>query len=304
MARQHGVISVHQLDECGVTRRQVKTLEANDVLRLVLRGVYRTPSVELTEAGRCAAVSLGRPAAVIAGPTAGRLWGFRKLPGDRRIHVIVPPAANPSIETWVCAFRTSTITADDSIRRADGIRLASRERAAVDLARFVRGDDLLSIIDQAMHDGRLGLDDMYAVATRWDPNRRPWLMQYLRQLSRVLSGGPSESHAEVRVGVALRQRGVRGLVRQHEVLYGSRTIRFDLAVPEIRWALEVDVFPTHNETIGWLADERRDLVAESHGWVVFRIDRDAYENHFTAAIERARQSYLDVSRRQPSPPHR
>lgn len=297
LAEQHGVITVAQLNESGTTGRQIKTLEANGAIQLVIRGVYRTPSTTLDEAGRCAAVCLGRPHAVISGPTAGRLWGFRRLPTDRRVHVIVPPAANPSTEQWVCAFRTATITADDIVERSDGVRLTTRARTALDLARFIAGDNLLSVIDQAMHDGALGLDEMYAVAAQWESRRRPWLLRYLRQLSRALPGRPSESHAEVRAGLALKHLGVRGLVRQHELRIGSRTIRFDLAVPEIRWALEIDVFPTHASTLGSLADERRDLAAESQGWVVSRIDRDDYEQDFEASMQRAHQAYLTAARR-------
>ena len=102
----------------------------------------------------------------IAGPTAGRLWGFRRLPADRRIHVVgTSGVSKPVSATWVVAYRTSAIRERDVLHRADGIRITSRARTALDLARSVTPDDLLSIIEQAMHDGNLSNDEMVSVAT-------------------------------------------------------------------------------------------------------------------------------------------
>lgn len=296
LARQHGVISVAQLHAAGLTRRNIKTLEARGDLASVVRGVYRTPSVSPDELSRCAAVCLGRERAVVAGPTAGRLWGLRRLPRDQRIHVIVPPASNPSIEPWVRAFRTPSIDAIDIVERPDGIRLASRARTVLDLSRFIDGDDLLSVGEQAMRDGRLTLNEMYAVAQRWETLRRPWVRRYLDQLSRHLPGGPSESHAESRVGLALRDCGVHGLERQFVLETPGRRIRFDLAVPDLRWAIEIDIFPTHEETVGRADDRRRDRAALQMGWSTTRISRDDYERSFESTIRRLHSTYVTLRR--------
>lgn len=297
LARQHGVISVAQLHAAGLTGRNIKTLEARGDLASVVRGVYRTPSVSLDELSRCAAVCLGREHAVVAGPTAGRLWGLRRIPRDQRVHVIVPPASNPSIESWVCAFRTASIDAIDIVERPDGIRLASRARTVLDLSRFIDGDDLLSVSEQAMLDGRLTLNEMYAVAQPWETTRRPWVRRYLDQLTRHLPGGPSESHAESRIGLALRDRGVHGLVRQFVLDTPQRRIRFDLAVPDLRWAIEIDIFPTHEQTVGRAEDRRRDRAALRMGWSTTRISRNEYERSFESTIRRIHSTYVTLRRR-------
>src|SRR4029077_11371729 len=95
-ATQHGVAGVDQLIAAGLSPRQIRRLEADGSLVSVLRGAYRTPSVEVDERGRGAAVCVARPAVIVAGPTAGRLWGFRRIPRDRRLHVIGPPVSQPS----------------------------------------------------------------------------------------------------------------------------------------------------------------------------------------------------------------
>ena len=297
LARQHGVISVAQLLAAGMSRRQVEALESDRAIVLVLRGVYRSRSVRLDQLGRCAAVSLLRPEIIVAGPTAGRLWGFRRLPQDRRVHVVAPPASNPTIATWVVPYRTAAIHATDVVERPDGIRLTTRERTAYDLARHLGDDDLLSVIEQAMHDGRSSDDALRHVAVDWLSPQRPWARRFLLQLDRRLAGGAAESHPEVIVGDALRRAGVRGLVRQHEVdIPGYGPARFDLAIPKLRWAIEVDVFPTHDETIGRLRDRRRDTAAATVGWITTRLGRAEYERDLAGWATRTAASYRDLHR--------
>ena len=89
--------SVEQLLAAGFTRRQLKRLEEAGAIVAGLRRTYRSPSVPFDELARCAMVCLANPDLTIAGPTAGRLWGFRRLPADQRIHVIAPPASNPAV---------------------------------------------------------------------------------------------------------------------------------------------------------------------------------------------------------------
>ena len=63
--------------------------------------------------------------------------------------------------------------------------------------------------------------------------------------------------------------------------------RFDLAVPDARWALEIDVFPTHAETVGRERDALRDAAAAALGWRVCRIGAREYGERFETAISRA-----------------
>ncbi len=284
-ARQHGVASVDQLVTTGLSDRQLRHLQTTGDLHLMLRGAYRTPSAPITESTRCAAVCLARPDVAIAGPTAGRIWGFRRLPPDRRIHVIAPRASNPAITRWVVPYRTDARHEHDVVERDDGIRLTSRARTAFDLARWLAPDDLLSVIEQAAHDGGVSDADFLAAAADWLSPRRPWARSFVQALDRRLPGGPAESHPEVRVADALRGTAVRGLVRQHRVqLPGHGEARFDLAIPELRWALEIDVHPRHRETLGIAADAARDRAAAAIGWVTTRITAEQYEHHFNETI--------------------
>jgi len=99
------------------------------------------------------------------------------------------------------------------------------------------------------------------------------------QLDRRIGGGAAESHAELVVGEALVEAGVRGLVRQHEIdIPGYGPARFDLGIPRRRLAIGIDIFPTHDETIGRLRDRRRDTAASEIGWSTARLDRTTFES--------------------------
>lgn len=292
-ATHHGIASVDQLIACGLTFDRIQRIRKDGGLDLVLPGAYRTPSAPFDELARCAAVSIAHPELVIAGPTAGRLWGFRRLPDDHRIHVVAPPRSHPTRIPWVVAYRTAAIHEHDIVQRADGIRVTSRPRTAFDLARFVTPLDLRSIIEQAICDGRHTDDAMHEVAVDWLSPRRPWARWYLEQLERRVRGGAAESHHELLLGEALETAGVGGLVRQHSVMLpGYGPARFDLAVPELKWAIEIDVHPTHQESRGIRSDATRDDAAESIGWLVSRVVKAGFGTSVPATIG----DLLDVHR--------
>lgn len=293
MARQHGVASSVQLHQHGLSTRQISHLADSGQLIHVERGAYATPSIELDELGRCAAICLARCDVAIAGPTAGRIWGFRHVAADRRLHVIAPPHAQPASRRSVAVYRTAAIHGHDIVHRADGIRVTTRARTALDLARHLGPTPLLSVIEQAMHDGGLSDAEMREVAVDWMSPQRPWLSTYLRQFDRRIAGPAAESKAEVDLGQALETAGVTGLVRQFEIeLPGYGRARFDLAVPALRWAIEVDVHPVHEETSGRASDARRDAGAVALDWLVSRVSRDEFQRSLDDVV----RNLVDVFR--------
>jgi very-short-patch-repair endonuclease len=268
----HGIATAADLRRCGLSGPAVRSLIEAGNLATVLKGTYRLPAVTLDEMARCAAVCAAHPELVISGPTAGRLWGLRRLPRDRRIHALAPPASHPAIARWVVPYRTAAVHTGDVVRRPDGINVTSRARTALDLARFVSSTDLLSIIEQVIRDGDLGDDELRAVAVDWMSPQRPWIRRFLELLDGRLHGGPAESHGETVLGDALAAAGLVGLVRQYRIdLPGYGPARFDLAVPSVRLAIEVDLHPTHSETDGRRRDVARDVAAGQIGWAVERV---------------------------------
>ncbi len=282
LRRHHGVISVARLMAAGYSRTAVDKLQRHGLLVEVLQGAYRLRGMPVTFLGLCAAVCTAHPHLSIAGPSAGQLWGFRRLPIEarvvedgallERVHVIGPPGARPTVKRWVSVYRTNAIHDRDVVQRDDGVRLTDRPRTVLDLARFVQPIDLLSIAEQAMRDGGHTPSELRATAVDWRSPRRRWLETYLQVLDRILPGGAAESHPEVQLGDALVRAGVTGLVRQFEVhLPGYGAARFDLAVPSAQTAIEIDAFPTHQEIAGRARDQRRDRACAELGWTVIRV---------------------------------
>ncbi len=268
----HGVATSSELVACGLSESAIRSLREAGNLVAVVKGVWRIPAATLDEVARCAAVCAAHPELAISGPTAGRLWGLRRLPPDRRVHVIAPPASHPSVVPWLVPYRTAAIRPMDIIRRPDGIAVTSRARTALDLARCRSPIDLLSIIEQVMLDGHLSDDDLRAVAIDWMSRQRPWVRRFLELLDGRLRGGPAESHGETVLGDSLVAAGLVGLERQFRIdLPGYGPARFDLAVPAARLAIEVDLHPTHAETAGRRRDAARDAAAERLDWRVERV---------------------------------
>jgi hypothetical protein len=136
-----------------------------------------------------------------------------------------------------------------------------------------------------LHDGNLDEADLVEVVAEWISPQRPWASTFLRQLDRRIPGAAAESHPEVRVVDALTRLGVSGLRRQFAIdLPGYGRARFDLAVPALHWAIEIDVHPRHRETGGQLSDHRRDLAARAVGWDTTRLGHDAYEHRFAQSM--------------------
>lgn len=292
-ATHHGVASIEQLRQCGLTHAAIRRIVSEGGLELVLQGAYRTPSVPLDELSRCAAVCAAHPELVISGPTAGRVWGLRRLPPDRRIHVIAPPRSQPTRCPWVVPYRTSAIHDRDVVTRADGIRVTSRPRTAFDLSRQLDGLDLRSVIEQVMHDGAHPVEEMRDVAVDWLSPRRRWARHYLEALEGRLGGGPAESHPEVLLAEALVCAGVDGLERQYGIdLPGYGRARFDLAVPRLRWAIEIDVHPSHRESAGHESDQRRDTAAARVGWLVSRVPASGFGDALRATAADLHATYL------------
>jgi very-short-patch-repair endonuclease len=91
---------------------------------------------------------------------------------------------------------------------------------------------------------------------------------------------------------------VRRLVRQHRIqLPDHGEARFDLAIPELRWAIEVDLHPRHRETLGAASDAHRDRAAAAAGWITTRITAEQYSGRFNETIAEIVSLHFELRRR-------
>lgn len=93
---------------------------------------------------------------------------------------------------------------------------------------------------------------------------------------------------------ALVARGVSDLESQvKEMLPGHGSVRFDLAIPAIRWVLEVDVHPEHRTVDGQGGDHRRDRRSRRAGWVVDRVGEVELNANFDAVVDEQVESIAE-----------
>jgi very-short-patch-repair endonuclease len=291
-AGHHNTMSTIVLRSCGVTRAQQRKLITEGILERISDGVYRFTGASADELSLCSAACSHPIGLVVAGPTAGRLWGLRRLPKDDLVHVIAPPATNPISAPWLAPYRTSMLDPGDIVYRDDGIALTSPPRTAVDLCRWLSVDDLRSVIDQIEHEHKGSAATMRRVATMLDTPGRPWARRFLDVLDDRAAGRAPESHGESRVLAALRARGLVDVEPQRWLdLPGWGRIRLDAAVDRIRWGIEIDGHGDHFTELGAARDRDRDLICDAIGWRVSRIATVSLQRAFRTSIDRLMAVY-------------
>ena len=139
---------------------------------------------------------------------------------------------------------------------------------------------------------------LFRTAERINTPGRAWVRKFLRVLASRSPGAAAESEGELRVVRALTRLGVQGLIRQHAIaLPGYGPARFDMAIPPIRWALEVDLHPEHRTPDGIARDNGRDSAATSIGWLVRRVGEVELDRRFFDPTMRGIVSEIDERRR-------
>jgi hypothetical protein len=269
---QHGHATAAQLGGAGVHRRARQRLLASDVLKPVYKSVVRIDSAPTTLESRCVALCLGHPSGFVTGPTGGKLLGLRRMPRAEPIVLAVPHGLHLDPQLNVVLRQTTSITPSDVRHRGDGITTASPARLAFDLAAVLSVQDHASIVEQLIRDKHCTMDELAAVARRLCHPRRRGSLRFLRGLMERGDRPAAESHPEIELADALRARGVPVVPQVADLLLpnGSK-IRIDLAVREIRWAIEIDVHPDHLFLEGTTRDKRRDRQCHLVDWQVERV---------------------------------
>lgn len=271
-ARHHGLATGPMLQRAGVGRTRRRRLIEAELIEVIHRCVYRLAGTPDSLESRCVALCLAHPSGFITGPTGGRLTGLRRMGTDARLHFSVPHGSNIGPIDGVVLRQTTVIEASHVQQRGDGIRLASPPRLAFDLAADLAELDHASAVEQLLAERRCTLATLGVIGRRLVHPGRPGSSQFLHTMSQRISGGPLESHPEVRLAQALRARGVPVVAQLTGLrLPDGRRIRLDLAVAEIRWGIEIDVHGEHFLLEGGTNDRRRDRGCHLIGWQIERV---------------------------------
>ena len=279
--RQRGLVTAAQLCSGRVVGRQRTDALRSGLIVAVHRGVYRFATHEVTFEQRCLAALLAAPSAVISGPTAARLQGLRRVTSDD-VHII---SRHTVALEGVHPHKTDLLGPDDH-RVIDGIRVLAAGRLICDLAWHLDNASLESVFEQMLQRNMLSISAARAHARRFRRKGRPGSRRLGRMLdSRAEWLKPADSDLELQLWHGLRTRGI---VAERQVavrLDSGRTVRLDLAVPGLRYAIEVDHVTWHGGRLEMQADKRRDRELARLGWLASRVTDEDIQHRLAATLD-------------------
>lgn len=277
----------------GVT---LNRLRRKDVIN-VGRGLYRPADWDFDLEGAARALSAASPGAWISHVTAARLrcqllppW----LSDSAELH-LSKPRSLPSVRRKG-VIGHSVLALEDEIELVDGLRLSTRIRTWLDLARVLPLHDLVSMGDELIRIPRVDFESRtqpYATmpGLRILVGRHPNLQGIVRAreaLDLMRVGADSAPESKLRLAIAranLPEPELQVPLRAGD----ARSPSADLGYRPRRLAIQYDG-EHHLDATQSLSDRRRDRAFESAGWTVLVFDRDDLADDFGRAVERIKRA--------------
>jgi predicted transcriptional regulator of viral defense system len=260
-ARQHGVLSLLQLREHGLSAKAIHGRVRSGRFRRLYRGVYSVGPLAPTRRGReLAAVLACGDGAALSHQSAAHAWLMMDRP-SREIHVTCSRSRPPG--PGIVVHRSPLGEHDRVV--LDGIPVTTVARTIVDLADVAKDDEVVAVIERAEARRAFDLAEIRAVQAR-APNRRG-----SRRLDRVLERWqppPFTRAASERLFLALCKR--HGLPRPLvNTWLGEQEV--DFFWPDHKLVVEVDSGGTHMTRKAFEEDRRRDRRLAVRGIQVMRV---------------------------------
>jgi len=287
---QHGLVTADQARRAGLNAQKVRWLLRSGRWTAVRPKVYALVGVPptMTQAVAAAVYAAG-PMAWASHATAGTLWG---MPGvePTNIEILTPPERKIGLP-GVRGHRSAALFSKD-LTTLKRIPATAPERTLVDLsARYDEGA-LGRILDDGLRRRVIRLDRLRACVGRLAgaPGRSPSAIQAL--LSERLPGyDPGDSDLETRVLRLLLANGFPPPVQQHRLRLGGRTIRIDLAYPDVMVAIELDGWEHHRTRTAFDDDRARANLLVANGWSLVRFTSRSTDNEIIRCVGAARERF-------------
>lgn len=249
--------------------------------------VYADSRLEYDHELACQAAVVGRPGAVLAGPSAAYLYGVQHAagPGDD-VHLIVARGQYTGSRKGLRIHHTEL---DDTevVVRGDSRRTAAA-RTAWDLAAWLEPVRAVSIIDGLLGLGVLTPDELVDLIRRRRGDRG-WL-RAARAFD--LADGRAESPLESQLRVRLVLAGLPRPVPQHPIqLPSGLLLHPDLAWPPYKVAVEYDG-QWHGDPDQLHLDRRRLNQLVSAGWIVLHVTSQRLARDFAGIQREVRDALL------------
>jgi hypothetical protein len=236
-ARQHGVVSFHQLSQLGVPSSTVGDWVERGLL---LRGDTEVFTIAGSAQSRrqelMVAVLTHGPHAVISHRCAAELWQIRH--GTTPIELTAPRWLRRRRD--VVVHETMRLPAEHTTR-FDGIPVTTPARTLVDLCRLLRPAAASQAFDEALRRKLTTPQAIDAVLGQLARRGRPGIRLARRLTQRRLEGHlPGASVLEDLVHDLLVAGGLGPPVRNHVVHDAEGPLEIDLAYPDSRVGIETD----------------------------------------------------------------
>jgi very-short-patch-repair endonuclease len=278
--RQHGVVSVQQLESLGWGRAKIARETAAGRLHRLHRGAYAVGHKALTDHGRAmGAVLSGGEDALLSHQSAGWLWGISNWP---------PPVPEVTVTRTVRHARADvrihssrTLHASDETA-TEGIRVTAPPRTLLDLAGAAEGN-VRWALPRAK---RLGLLDLIAIDSMLKRSRG------LRGAARLrVALYRYRTEAFTRSGL---ERGFLQLVEKARLPRPSTNMymhgyELDAYWPDLRFAVELDTYDHHGDEISFEEDRLRHEDLKLAGIEMVRITGQRMDREPDAVASRLRR---------------
>jgi hypothetical protein len=271
-------------------------LRRHDVIH-VGRGLYRPSDWDFDLEGAARALSAVSPGAWISHVTAARLrcqllppW----LSDSTELHLSKPRSLSPVRRKGICGH---TVTATEiETESVDGIRMSTRSRTWLDMARTLPLGDLVSMGDELIRIPRVDLEgrtEPYATLAglRTMVSRHPNLQGVVRAreaLDLMRVGADSAPESLLRLALAdagLPEPELQVPLRANDALSPSA----DLGYRHRRLAVQYDG-GHHLLDAQILSDRRRDKAFEAAGWTVLVFDKSDHADGFERAVVKIKRA--------------
>src|ERR1051326_4053062 len=267
---QHGVISLAQAMEAGLSRKQIAGRVARGDLEVLFPGALRLAGSPRTFEQRIMAGVLAAGAGAVASHrAAATLLGYPGVP--RWVEVLVPNQRRVRLD-GLFVHRTRTLPPSD-VACVRGIPVTSGARTLIDLAGAYSRERLGRLLDHGLVNRLCTRAGIEARLELLGPAGRPG-SGVLRELlaERPDNGRPMGSDFEADLFAALTAAGLPRPASQHRVLLpDGAEVFLDFAYPELRLAIEADSYVWHASKEAWERDRMRNSDLVALGWSILPV---------------------------------
>lgn len=282
--RQHGVISMAQLRSLGFAKSTVIEWVASGRLHQLHRGVYAVGHRRLSWYSHCWAAVLGAEAnetddvvwpAVASHGSAAYLWGIYRYAPEKI------DATAPIRRRAKRSFRVhfSSILAAEDRGKRDGIPVTSVPRTLLDLAIRSRPEQLDRLLERAEELGLLDVAAIEALLDRAGGHRGRGRLRRALALYR-----PDPAFTRSRFEKRFRRLVRAARLPDPSMNFNVSGYELDAYWPELRFAVELDLFETHGSRAAFERDRLRQEELKLLGIEMIRATKPRLDHEPEAVI--------------------